>query len=172
MKDELDRVNLSKAAPDLYRTVLALDQQVTERAKLAGMSVGFTNLLRLRASQINGCAFCVRLHGRDALVAGEPTDRLLMLDAWRESQYFDDEERAALALLEAVTLVDEGQVPEAVYREARATLSADKIAAIEWLAIVMAAWNRIAISSRYRVMPEGASPAGDDRSQSPQTPRP
>ncbi len=153
MRDQIQRVNLGKAAPELYQTVAALDKLGAERAKAAGLAIGFTHLLRLRASQINGCAYCVRMHAHDALAAGESNDRIALLDAWRESAYFDDKERAALALVEAVTLVNAGQVPEAVYGEAAAVLSGDEIAAVEWVAIVMAAWTRIAISSRYTVAP-------------------
>jgi alkylhydroperoxidase family enzyme len=76
------------------------------------------------------------------------------LTAWRESQYFTDKERAAIALIEAVTLIAEGQVPEAVYTEAALVLSDQEISAIEWLGVVINAWNRIAISSRYPVRPE------------------
>lgn len=158
MRDLVQRVNVGKAAPEIYQAVVALDKLVAERVKAAGMAVGFTHLLRLRASQINGCAYCVRLHSHDALAAGESHDRIVLLDAWRESAYFDNKERAALALLEAVTLVNNGQVPEAVYGEAAAALSPDEIAVVEWLAIVMAAWNRIAISSRYVVAPPRTSP--------------
>ncbi len=153
MRDQVQRVNVGKAAPELYQALMGFESLVTERAKAAGMAVGFTHLMRLRASQINGCAYCVRMHSRDALAAGESNDRIVLLDAWRESGYFDDKERAALALLEAVTLVNEGQVPEAVYSEAAAVLSSEEIAVVEWLAIVMAAWTRIAISSRYPVVP-------------------
>jgi AhpD family alkylhydroperoxidase len=156
MRDSIPRVNLGKAAPELYQAVTALDQLVANRLTTAGIAAGFSHLLRLRASQINGCAFCVRLHAHDALAAGETTDRVALLDAWRESAYFDDKERAALSLVEAVTLVSAGQVPEAVYAEAATSLSTDEIAAVEWLAILMAAWNRIAISSRYPVAPPRA----------------
>lgn len=157
MRDQIQRVNVGKAAPELYQTVATLDKLAAERANAAGMAVGFTHLLRLRAAQINGCAYCVRMHAHDALTAGESDDRVALLDAWRESAYFDDKERAALALVEAVTLVNDGQVPEAMYREATAVLSAEEIA-VEWLAIVMAAWTRIAISSRYPVAPPRTSP--------------
>lgn len=148
-----DRVNLGKAAPELYRAVVALDGQVVQRAKTAGLADGFVHLLRLRASQVNHCAFCVRMHTRDALTAGESSDRISVLPAWRETQYFSEQERAALALVEAVTLVAHDQVPEEVYAEAAAVLSHDEIAAVEWLAIQMNIWNRIAIASRYPVGP-------------------
>ena len=145
------RVNLGKAAPDLYQTVVALDRLASEYAASAGIAEGFTHLLRLRASQLNQCAFCVRLHTRDALACGESSDRISVLPAWRETQYFTEKERAALALSEAVTLIAEGQIPESIYSGAAAVLSNEEIAAVEWLGVVINAWNRIAIPSRSPV---------------------
>lgn len=148
-----NRVNLGKAAPDLYQTVVALDRLALEHAASAGIAEGFAHLLRLRASQLNQCAFCIRLHTRDALASGESSDRISVLPAWRETQYFNEKERAALALSEAMTLIAEGQVPEAIYEEAAAVLSNEEIAAVEWLAIVINAWNRIAIPSSLSDFP-------------------
>ncbi len=150
----LERINLSKTSPDLYGVVRHLDKLVSEAAASAGIADGFAHLLRLRASQINQCAFCMRMHARDAVKGGETADRLSVLSAWREAPaYFTDKERAALELLEAITLVAEGQVPDAVYASAEKALSEDEITAVEWLAVVMSAWNRIALSSRYPVTP-------------------
>jgi len=146
-------VNIGKAAPALYQAVVELDRLAGQALTAAGIAEGFTHLLRLRASQINQCAFCIRLHARDALQSGEPADRLAVLPAWRETVYFTVQQRAALALVEAVTLVADGQVEDAVYAEAAAQLSAAQIAAVEWLAVVINSWNRIAICSRYPVGP-------------------
>ena len=148
-----NRVNLGKAAPALYQSVAALGRQASDYAASAGIAEGFAHLLRLRASQLNQCAYCVRLHTRDALAAGESSDRISVLPAWRETKYFNEKERAALALAEAVTLIAEGQVPDATYEQAAAVLSKEEIAAVEWLAVVINAWNRIATPSRYRVDP-------------------
>jgi AhpD family alkylhydroperoxidase len=150
---EKPRVNLGKASPELYQGVSGLDKHAKDLAAAAGLAEGFAHLLRLRASQLNQCAYCVRMHTRDALKGGETSDRVSVLTAWRESGYFTDKERAALALTEAVTCVGEGQVPDHVYEAAAAILNDQEIAAVEWLAIVMNAWNRIAISSRYPVKP-------------------
>jgi AhpD family alkylhydroperoxidase len=147
----IERINLGKSAPALYQSVVALDQLASEVVAQAGIENGFSHLLRLRASQINQCAFCVRLHARDALAGGESNDRLAVLPAWRETSYFSPKERAALALVEAITLVSDGQVADAVYEQAEKTLSPSEISAIEWLSVVINAWNRIAISSRYPV---------------------
>src|SRR5262245_44080289 len=98
------RVNLGKVGHGLYAGVAALEKLAATFAQTAGLAEGFTHLLRLRASQLNGCAFCDRMHTRDALAAGESTDRVAVLPAWRETTYFDAKESASLSLLEAVTL--------------------------------------------------------------------
>ena len=146
------RINLGKSAPKLYQAVAALDPLASEALASAGIADGFSHLLRLR-SQLNQCAFCIRLHTRDAMAGGESSDRISVLPAWRETEYFNQKERAALELVEAITLISDGQVPDALYAQAAANLSSDEVSAIEWLAVVMNAWNRIAISSRYLVKP-------------------
>lgn len=146
-----NRVNLCKAAPDIYQAVVVLDRLASEYAASAGIAEGFTHLLKLRASQLNQCAFCARLHTRDALASGESSDRISVLPAWRETRYFTEKERAALALSEAITLIAVGQIPESIYGDAAAVLSNEEIAAIEWIGVVINTWNRIAISSRYPV---------------------
>lgn len=150
---EKPRVNLGKASPEAYRAVDGLDKLARDMAASAGLATGFVHLLKLRASQLNQCAFCVRMHTRDALKAGETSDRVSVLTAWRESEYFTDKERAALLLAEAVTEVSDGQISDAVYSEAASHLDEREIAAVEWVAIVINAWNRIAIGSRYPVKP-------------------
>ena len=145
------RINLSKSAPALYQAVIELDRLATEAVTTAGIAEGFSHLLRLRASQINQCAFCVRLHTRDALASGESIDRVAVLAAWKETEYFTKKERASLELVEAITLVSDGQVPDVIYEQAAVNLSKEELSAIEWLAVVINAWNRIAISSRYPV---------------------
>lgn len=146
-----ERINLGKSAPALYRAIIGLEKMVAEIVASASIPDGFSHLLRLRASQLNQCAFCIRMHTRDALSSGEPSDRISVLEAWRETAYFTKKERSSLALVEAITLISEGQVPDAVYEQAAANLSKDEISAVEWLAVVINAWNRIAISSRYPV---------------------
>ncbi|WP_017327363.1 carboxymuconolactone decarboxylase family protein [Synechococcus sp. PCC 7336] len=150
---QASRINLGKTAPELYQTVVQLDRLASDLVASAGVSEGLSHLLRLRASQLNQCAYCIRLHTRDALSSGESYDRISLLPAWRESQYFSDKERASLALIEAVTSIGEGQVPESIYADASAVLSDEEISAVEWLGVVINAWNRIAIPSRYLVKP-------------------
>lgn len=146
-----ERVNLGKSAPNLYQTFVELDRLVSEALTSAGVTEGFSHLLRLRASQINRCAFCVRLHARDALASGESSDRLAVLAAWEETDYFSPKERAALELVEAITLISDDQLPDAIYKQASESLSEEEVSAIEWLAVVINTGNRIAISSRYPV---------------------
>jgi AhpD family alkylhydroperoxidase len=148
-----ERVNLKQSAPNLYQAVVALERLVSEALASAGISQGFAHLLRLRASQINHCAYCIKVHTRDALGSGEAVERATVLPAWRETGYFSEKERAALELVEAITLISEGQVPDATYERAAAVLTKDEIVAIEWLAVAINSWNRIAISSRYPVRP-------------------
>lgn len=146
-----ERINLGKSSPHLYQMLIELDRIATDATASAGIAGGFSQLLRLRVSQINQCAYCVRLHTRDAISSGESSDRISVLPAWRETGYFSEKERAALELAEAITLIADGQVPDVVYERATASLSKEEVSAVEWLAIVMNTWNRIAISSRYPV---------------------
>jgi AhpD family alkylhydroperoxidase len=107
--------------------------------------------LKIRTSQINGCAFCLRMHIRDALKKGENPDRIAVLPAWEETGYFSEIDRAALRLTEAITRVPDGHVSDEDFNAAAAVLTADQVSAIAWLATVMNAWNRVAITSRYAV---------------------
>lgn len=147
----MSRINLAQAAPELYKKVTELDQLAMQQISAANIDEGFAHLLKLRASQINQCAFCIRMHTQDALKTGESFERISLLNAWRETEYFNDTERAALTLIEAITLISENQVPDAVYEDALPFLTDVQISAIEWLAIIINTWNRIAISSRYAV---------------------
>lgn len=149
----MQRINLGKAAPELYKTVYELDNKTTQILEKAGIEKGFGHLLRLRASQLNECAFCARMHARDALSCGESSDRLAVLVAWRETTYFTDKEAAALELVEAITLIAEGQIPDDVYQRASSTLSEDELVAISWLGVTINAWNRIGIAGRLPVAP-------------------
>ena len=87
-----ERINLGKSAPKLYQTLVSLDQLASEAVTSAGIAEGFSHLLVLRASQINQCAYCVRVHARDALASGETIDRISVLPAWRETSYFNEKE--------------------------------------------------------------------------------
>jgi AhpD family alkylhydroperoxidase len=106
------------------------------------------NLVNMRASQVNGCAFCIDMHWKEARAAGESEDRLYSLDAWRESPAYDERERAALALTEAVTLVSEGHVPDEVWDRARGVFDDDELTELVFAITTINAWNRLAITAR------------------------
>lgn len=149
----IHRLSLSKSAPELFQTAIKLERQVKDYTSAAGISEGFAHLLRLRASQLNKCAYCVRMHTQDALSSGETTDRISVLSAWRETGYFSEKERASLALIEAVTLIADGQVPDSVYDLAAGVLSDEELIAVEWIGVIINVMNRISIPSRTPVKP-------------------
>lgn len=105
-------------------------------------------LVKIRALQINGCAFCIDMHTKDARKLGESEQRIYALNAWQEAPFFTPEERAALALTEAITFVADTRVPDEVYEEAKRLFGEEKLAALIMAIITINAWNRIAISTR------------------------
>src|SRR5215218_1902879 len=113
-----------------------------------GLEPSLLELVKLRASQINGCAYCLDMHIKDALARGESEQRLFLLDAWRECPFYSERERAALAWTEAVTLVAETRVPDAVYEEVRRQFSDDELLAVTMAVIAINAWNRLNIALR------------------------
>ncbi len=145
----MDDLNLSKQHPAVYQQMVALDAAASAAAQQAGLDPLLLELVKIRVSQINGCAFCLRMHTRDALALGETTDRLAVVAAWWESQYFTRIEQAALALAEEVTRLP---VPAPHAWDAGA-LTVEQTSAVAWLAVVMNAWNRIAVVSHYPVRP-------------------
>ncbi|MER7442885.1 carboxymuconolactone decarboxylase family protein [Micromonospora avicenniae] len=148
---EVQRVNIGEQHPAAYKTLIALSSEAEAAAVAAGLDPLLVELLRIRTSQINGCAFCLRMHTRDALKKGENPDRIAVLPAWAETGYFSEIDRAALRLAEAITLVADGHVSDEDFNAAAAVLTADQISAVAWLVTVMNAFNRVAITSRYRV---------------------
>jgi AhpD family alkylhydroperoxidase len=145
------RVNIGKQHPAPYKALIALSSEVDETTSAAGLDPLLVELVKIRTSQINGCSFCLRMHTRDALKKGENPDRIAVLPAWEETGYFSETDRAALRLTEAITCVPDGHVSDEDYDAAAAVLTADQISAIAWLATVMNAFNRVAITSRYPV---------------------
>lgn len=148
-----DRVQIEKQNASAYRALTSLSATVEEAAASVGIGPGFVEVIRLRVSQLNGCAFCLRTHARAAVMAGESADRLAVLSSWRESEYFTAWERAALELAEAVTLVNHGPIGEELYQRVATTLNDAEISAISWIAIVMNSFNRVRITNRQRVAP-------------------
>jgi AhpD family alkylhydroperoxidase len=142
-------MDIGKVHPAVYRGVMKLDQDVTAALTAAGVEPLLVELVRIRVSQVNGCAFCLRMHTREALAKGESSDRLAVLAAWWESQYFSPRERSALALAEQVTSLS---VPESRSWD-DGSLTEEQASAVAWLATTMNAWNRIAITSHYPVGP-------------------
>ncbi len=113
---------------------------------------GLIHLVKMRASQINGCAYCLNMHSRDARAEGETEQRLYLLDAWHESPCYSDRERAALAWTEALTLVTEGHVPDEVYAEVKPHFSEKELIDLSFVIAAINSWNRLSIASR--TMPE------------------
>jgi AhpD family alkylhydroperoxidase len=138
------RFNYAKAAPEIYTAMDALDQYLGK----CGLDESLLHLVRLRASQINGCAYCIDMHWKDLRAINEAEQRLYSLDAWRECPYYSDRERAALAWTEAVTLIINGHVPEAIYAEVRRHFSEKELSDLTLAVATINAWNRLSISAR------------------------
>jgi AhpD family alkylhydroperoxidase len=138
------RLNPSAISPASMEPLLAL----AESLKASGLEHSLVELVKIRASQINGCAYCLRMHTRQARAAGESEERLYLLDAWRESPLYSDRERAALAWTEALTLVSQTHAPDQVYRELDAHFSDEEKVKLTMQIVTINAWNRIAIGFR------------------------
>jgi AhpD family alkylhydroperoxidase len=138
------RLNPYQVAPDAIKTILAMEEYVSKN----GLERSLMDLVKTRASQINGCAYCIHMHTREARERGETEERLYLLDAWRESPLYSERERAALAWTEAVTLVSETHVPDAVYDEVRRQFSEEELVKLTHAVAVINVWNRLAISFR------------------------
>ncbi|MFD8300848.1 carboxymuconolactone decarboxylase family protein [Streptomyces sp. NPDC059690] len=146
--DSISRVPLKQITPDVSKAMGSLHAAAVSAAQDAKVEPELLELIRIRASQINGCAFCLDMHTKDARAAGETEQRIYALNAWRETPFFTERERAALELTEAVTLVADGRVPDAVYAGAAGVFDEAQLAALIWAATVINAYNRIAIATR------------------------
>jgi AhpD family alkylhydroperoxidase len=135
-----DRIQLDELAPKPMAAVFRLEQSIEFDRHIA-------DLVKLRASQINGCAFCIDMHWKDARAAGEEEERLYMLDAWRESPLYDERERAALALCEAITLISEHRIPDDVWECAQWAFSDDELAELVFTIAAINTWNRLMITA-------------------------
>ena len=141
---DFERLNFKRLVPAAYRAMLALESYVHE----TGLESSLLELVKMRASQINGCAYCLDMHSKDARAAGETEQRLFVLNAWREAPLYTDRERAALAWTEAVTLVNESHVPEDVYQQARAHFSEEELVNLTMAIVAINGWNRLEVSFR------------------------
>ena len=150
------RLNAMQAAPDGVKALIGLQRYVND----CGLDHRLQELIKLRCSQINGCAYCVDMHANDARTAGETDRRLDQVAVWRESPLFTPAERAALAWAEAVTLVSASHVPYALVAEVTPFYSGKALADLTFAVIVINAWNRLAVAFRPPLPAEGRASAG------------
>ena len=140
----MERFDYTKVAPGAYRAMAGLERYLHE----CGLEESLIHLIKLRASQINGCAYCLDMHWKDLKSIGESDQRLYELNAWEESPFYTDRERAALAWTEAVTRIADSRVPDNVYEQVRKHFSETEIANLTLAIATINAWNRLAISAR------------------------
>lgn len=143
----MQRLDYAKAAPGAIHAMLAVEKYV----RGCGLEPTLLELVKMRASQINGCAYCLDMHSKDARAGGETEQRLYTLSAWRETPFFSARERAALAWTESVTLIGQDHVPDALYDEAREHFSEQELVNLTMAVIAINGWNRLAIPFRTKV---------------------
>lgn len=141
------RIDYKKAKPEAVQPLFDIEKYLHQST----LEASLRELIKIRASQLNGCAFCIDMHTKDARFRGESEQRIYELNAWRETPFFSDRERAALAWTEAVTLVSETHVPDDVYDEARKQFSEQELMDLTLAVAAINAWNRLAIA--FRAMP-------------------
>jgi AhpD family alkylhydroperoxidase len=138
------RIDYRKFAQEPLKHLLALEKYMAE----SGLDLKLVHLLKMRASQINGCAYCLDMHSIDARAAGESEQRLYTLEAWRETSFFSERERAALAWTESVTLISQTHAPDDVYADLQKHFTEKEIVDLTLVVAMINLWNRIAISTR------------------------
>jgi AhpD family alkylhydroperoxidase len=138
------RIDYPKNGRGVYEAMPGLEKYLDQ----SGLEASLMNLIKLRASQINGCAYCIDMHWKDLRAAGEQEQRLYGLDAWEESPYYTDRERAALEWTEAVTNVREGHVPDEVFERVRTRFNEKELADLTLAVAAINAWNRLSIAAR------------------------
>ena len=138
------RYSLTQAAPQGYNAMLALQGTVNK----CGLEQTLLELVKLRASQLNGCAFCIAMHSRDAVRHGISQERMHLLNAWRETPLYSERERAALAWTEALTFITQGHAADEVYQQVRRHFSEKETADLGFAIAAINAWNRLAIAAR------------------------
>jgi len=142
------RLDFETHAAGFARALAHLERAAIKELDQAGIDPRMRELVRLRASQLNGCAYCIDMHTKDARAIGETEQRLYALPAWREAPFFDNRERAALAFAEEVTLMAENHVPAAAYDEVAAQFSPAEVAALLSLIVAINAWNAVGLAAR------------------------
>ena len=138
------RIDYSKVAPGAVHAMLGLEKYLHS----SELDLKLLDLIKLRASQLNGCAYCIDMHWKDLRAAGETEQRLYGLDAWQESPYYTDRERAALVWTEALTNIQEGHVPDSVYEEVRKFFEEKEVADLTLAIAAINSWNRLSIALR------------------------
>ena len=157
------RLEGQRVAPAAYHAMLALESYVSKSSRL---EPSLLDLVRMRASQINGCAYCLDMHSKNARANGETEQRLYALNAWRETPFFTDRERAALAWTEAVTQVSQDHVPDSVYDEVRQRFTEEELVNLTLAVATINAWNRLSIS--FRAVPGEYQPASQKKAEEPE----
>jgi AhpD family alkylhydroperoxidase len=142
------RLPFGTLAPGFLRALIQLDRAATKELDSAGIDPRVRELVRIRASQLNGCAYCIDMHTKDARAIGESEQRIYALPAWRETPFFTDRERAALAFTEAVTLLADTHVPDEAYAAVAAEFSEQEVAALVSLIVMINAWNAVGVATR------------------------
>ncbi len=142
-----ERINIQKLEPKAYQAMFGLENYIQN----SGLSKTHIELIKIRASQINGCAFCINMHTADALKQGETAQRIFLLNAWRETTLFTEEEQIILAMTEDITLIAQGGLSEEAYQKAKTQFDENTIAKIIMAIVTINAWNRIAISTHMSV---------------------
>ena len=155
------RLDAARVSPAALKTMLDMEAYLAE----SGLDRSLIHLIKMRASQINGCAYCLDMHSKDARAEGETEQRLYALDAWRETPFYSPRERAVLAWTEALTLISQTHAPDDVYREAREHFSEQELVDLTLAIVAINGWNRIAIG--FRAEPGTYQPA--KRACSPQS---
>ena len=138
------RLNLLKIAPESWNAMIALQGTVNK----CGLEPVILELVKLRASQLNGCAFCIAMHTRDALKHGISQEKMHLLNAWRETPLYSEREQAALAWTEALTFITQGHAADKVYQQVRQQFNDKEVGALTFAVTVINAWNRLSISMR------------------------
>ncbi len=152
------RLDYAKITPDVVQAMQGLEECVLKGGRKAGLERSLLHLVKLRASQINGCAWCIDMHTKQARAEGETEQRLYLVSVWRESPFFNERERAALAWTESVTLLSEDHVPEHVYESARQHFSEKELVYLTLAVVAINGWNRFNVS--FRTVPGDYQPEG------------
>ncbi|HYK87336.1 MAG TPA: carboxymuconolactone decarboxylase family protein [Acidobacteriota bacterium] len=152
------RLEVQKVAPGAYRAMAGLESYIKSSPKL---EPSLLELVRMRASQINGCAYCIDMHRKDARARGETEQRLYALNAWRETPFFTDRERAALTWTETVTLIGSNHAPDEIYEEVRKHFTEEELVNLTMAIVAINGWNRLSIA--FRTVPGSYQPAATQK---------